>query len=196
MKQADAHADHGRDDGGQGSAGHSQLQGEHQQIVKQNIENAAGQGGGHGGFGGAVIADKGGKCKVQHEKRGEEQNQPQVGNAHGQNFPVRAQERQNVAGAEQTSEHRRDAEKQAEPDGIGKIMLRILTAGGGFQCVAGGGANADHGAQGENHGIDGKHQIQRRDALGTGCLGDEKGVRQNIAGGAHHGQNVGANIFF
>ena len=191
VEQADGHAHHRGEAGGQGGPGHAQPQGEHEQIVKEDVEQAAEQGGGHGDAGGAIVAHKGGTGEVEHEQGCKTQHNADVIVAHPADGVVRPHQPQHSVGHGHTQRHKHRTHQQGPGDGVGEVEVVIGGVAPLAQGIAGGGADADHGAQGEDEPIEGQHQVQRGDAVGALGQGDKKGVGQDVAGGADHGQNVG-----
>ena len=194
VEQADRHAYNGRNPRSQRRSHHAHVHGEHEHIVKDNVEKAAAQGSRHGNIGGVIVADEGCKGIVQHKERCKKQHRPQVGLSHTPNLPVRSQKGQYLIRAKHTTQKKHQAGQQGKPAGVGEVVPGLFPACRFFQTVPGGRTDANHGADGKHQSVYRKHQIQSGHAVGAGRQGNKEGICQQIAGDSQHSQNVGKNI--
>ena len=88
----DGHADERSQSGGKDGAEDAHVQGDHKQVVQQDIGQAPGDHGGHGALGGAVVAHKAQQQVVEEKGGGKEEKHPDIGPGHLQHRPLRPQQ--------------------------------------------------------------------------------------------------------
>ena len=195
MAAANEDAQHRRHRRCQRRAGQAEAHGEHEDIVKHHIEEAAAQRRYHRQRGVAVVADKGCDDVVAHEEGGKQQEDAGVPHTERDDLTVAAHEPQQYLGAEDSRQHEGQGEHQRPEQGVGEIAHRALVPLRPEDGVAGGRAKAQHRADGKDEVVDGQAEVEQGDAVGARRLRDEIGVRQNVAGCAQKAENVLADVF-
>ena len=103
---------------------------------------------------------------------------------------ITAHQPQKAAGRKNAHQQERHAEHTGAEDGIGKIALAALVFLRLEDGIAGGRAQADHGAKRKNKIINGQAEVEQGHAVGTRRLRDEIGIGQNVARGAQQAEDI------
>ena len=184
-------ADDGRNGRCQRRAGQAPAHGEDEDIVKHHIEQAAAQGGHHGQRGVAVVPGKGRNDVVAHEERREQQEDAGILQAQRHNGCIAAHQPEHRIRTERPYQHKRHCNQDRAHQAVGEIAVGplhpVLRLEDG---IAGGRAQADHGAKRKNKIINGQAEVEQGHAVGARRLGDEIGVGQNIARCADQTENI------
>ena len=195
MQAADGNADDGRNGRCQRRAGQAPAHGEDEDIVKHHIEQAAAQGGHHGQRGVAVVPGKGRNDVVAHEERREQQEDAGILQAQRHNGCIAAHQPEHRIRTERPYQHKRHCNQDRAHQAVGKIAVGPLIVLRLEDSIAGGRAQADHGAKRKNKIINGQAEVEHRHAVGAGGLRNKIGIGQNVAGRADQPEDVLRDIF-
>ena len=124
----DAHADDGRKPRGKGCPENPHVPWEDEHPVQHHIGEAAADHGRHGELGSPVVADKAQQKVVQQERRGKEEDHPQVGFRHGEHSPRAPKQPGNIPGKQEPHRHKegRQPRRQIEPVGENPVRLPVV----------------------------------------------------------------------
>lgn len=177
--------------GGERRAEHTESAWENKDPVEHDVEQAAGDHAGHGAAGVAVVAHKGEHDIVRDEKGREAQQQPQIDRRHFERFAVRAEQPRQRDNAENAGEHEQHGNHKAERKRMGKRAVGLgVVALRPAERVVRRTAHADHQAETVHQVVRRDGDVERGKTERTGALGDEKGIRENVARNADHAKNA------
>lgn len=195
MAAADADADDGCHRRCQRGTGQPQTHGEHENVVEHHVEQTAAQRRHHGKGRVAVVAHKGRHDVVAHEEGREHEEDAGIRDAQRHDARIAAHQPQKAPGCKDAHQQKRHTERTGAEDGVGKILLAAVIALGFEDGVAGGRAQADHGADGKDEVIHRQAEVQQGDAVGARRLRDKIGIGQNVARSAKQAEDVLRYIF-
>ena len=175
-------ADERRCAGRERRAEHAETARKDEYPVEHDVEQASGDHAGHRAAGFAVVADEGDHDIVRHEKGRKAQQQPQIDGRHIERFGVRAEQPRQGNDAERPREHEHQRDAQTEEQGVRECTVGLggiaLRAAERIMCRA---AHADHQSETVHQIVGRDGNVERGKAERAGALGDEKGVRENVA---------------
>ena len=191
----DQHAYHRRGCRRDGSSGHLHAQRIDKYIVKDDVRQASHDHAGHGQAGRAVISREA-EQKVVAEKKGREDQQDAdiIGGIAG-GLGVRSEEYGDLL--------RQEEPRAAEDHGGQRRKVQCLAENGPVQFAAGlrggdrvpgGCAHADHQTGAVHQAVCRKDKVQRRKRVRADPPGNEKCVRENVAGIADHAEHICGDI--
>ena len=194
VQQANRHTDRRRDGGGQSSTGQAHSHGEHKDIVEYDVEYTAAQCGGHGNAGCPVVAHESCEGIIEHKERRAAEDDLYIGLSQTGDGAVCPQQIQDVPGEQDACGNKGQTYENGTDNGIGEIVLCAFRSLGFQQGILCGGSDADHGSNGKDKPIYRQDQVQGSDPVCPFGGGDKKGVGQDVAGCAYHGQDIGCDI--
>ena len=195
MEGKDAQADDGRQAGGKYGAEHPHAQREDEQVIQHHVGQAAGDHGGHGELGIAVVSHKA-DYNVIEQKGGRKQQQgAQIGFGHGKDGAVRPQKPGNGLGKQKPRQHKDHRQHRPQQQGMGENLVDaagLLPPQG--DGILGGASHSQHQSGAVDEVVHRNGQIQGGEAVGPQPLGHKEGIGQNVAGQAHHPQYIKGSI--
>ena len=193
----DQDGDHRADGGGQARAEGAHVAGEDEEVIAEDVEDAAGQ---HrrGGQGGVFVIAQVGRQRLGKEKAGDDKfNGPDILPRQDQGVPLRAEELQQRSVKQGDGRpHHRGQHSRAE-DGKGKVFIGpadlpvALSADGAQQHRP---ADAHEQPQAVNDVPDGGHHRQRRSPLRPVVLAHHGHVHNGVDGGDQRAAEGGGQI--
>ena len=181
--------------GGQHRTEHPHAQRKNEHIVQQDVHQAAGERGGHGPAGGAIVAHKADHQVVEQKDRRKHQQYPQIGAGQLPHMALAAQQPGEAGCAQCPQQEKEHGGTHGGLNRRGKHTVGVpVLALAGQKRKLGGPAHAKHQAGAVHDVVQGHRQIQRGQTVGPDALGHEKGIGQNVKRQPQHCRYVQRDI--
>ena len=175
-------ADYWRNRCRKGGTEHAPSKGIDEDIVQDDIGCVRNQHGDGCQFRVAIVSDESHHDLVQDDKRSETENHAHVFYRQAVNDALCAQEGCNLRQEQVTEDCNGKAYGKAGENRVGVDFVGMVCVAAGFaDGESGGTPDADHQGDGEHETVQGDGHVQRGQPVGTDAVGDEEGIRQDIA---------------
>ena len=194
MKRLNRKADAGRDSCRQCCAEHPHAERKNEEIVEEDVRNAAAEHRGHRKAGRSVVSQE---CKhqiIQKIGGSKEQDRAQIFHCHPDHRPVGSEQGGERVRRGQTGGQKGRRHQGRKAEGVRKDILPGGPVPRLRDGITGCASHPRHQAEAVHQAVGGQRQIQSGQPRRAAAPRDEKRVRKNIAGKSDHPQNIGGHI--